>query len=75
MRTTKQKEELLVEGEQEQGRKQEVEWLEREGAAQAGVKVVRSEELLGQARELWILHAGELYRLRRTRHNKLILQK
>ncbi len=35
----------------------------------------RSEELLGQRMEVQILHNGEVYRLRRTRHGKLILYK
>lgn len=37
--------------------------------------VVRSRELFGQQREILIEHEGELYRLRITRRNKLILQK
>jgi hemin uptake protein HemP len=35
----------------------------------------RSEELLRGAKEVLILHEGELYRLRCTRNGKLILQK
>lgn len=39
------------------------------------VRVVRSEELLQGDRELFIVHDGQVYRLLRTRKNKLILQK
>ena len=35
----------------------------------------RSEELFGASREILILHGDEIYRLRRTRNEKLILQK
>lgn len=41
----------------------------------AGMRVVDSEELLQGQRELLIVHAGQVYRLLRTRNNKLILQK
>ncbi len=34
-----------------------------------------SQELLGEHAEAIIVHAGETYRLRRTRNNKLILHK
>jgi len=34
-----------------------------------------SQELLGDHAEAIILHAGETYRLRRTRNNRLILHK
>lgn len=37
--------------------------------------VLSSKDLLGERRELVILHEGELYRLRVTRNNKLILTK
>ena len=37
--------------------------------------VVRTADLFGDHREIWIEHAGERYRLRITRRNKLILQK
>ncbi len=37
--------------------------------------VVRSEELLDGQREILILHAREVYRLRLTRNGKLILTK
>jgi hemin uptake protein HemP len=37
--------------------------------------VLTSKELLGERRELVILHEGELYRLRLTKNNKLILTK
>jgi hemin uptake protein HemP len=36
---------------------------------------VASADLLGQARELTILHGQDTYRLRLTRHGKLILTK
>jgi len=36
---------------------------------------VSSEELLKGGRELLIEHAGQIYRLRLTRHGKLILNK
>lgn len=36
---------------------------------------VDSQELLGNARECWILHAGQTYRLCHTRNDKLILIK
>ena len=35
----------------------------------------RSEELLGERKEVFILHNGETYRLRQTRQGKLILYK
>ncbi|MGE3781904.1 MAG: hemin uptake protein HemP [Alphaproteobacteria bacterium] len=38
-------------------------------------RVVSSRDLLGQARELIIVHGGERYRLLLTRSNKLILTK
>ena len=38
-------------------------------------ETVSSEALLKGARELWIDHNGERYRLRLTRKGKLILQK
>jgi hemin uptake protein HemP len=40
-----------------------------------GVRVVNSDELLQGARELLIIHQGQVYRLLRTRNDKLILQK
>jgi hemin uptake protein HemP len=46
-----------------------------ETAPERPVKVVRVEDLFGDDREIWIDHAGERYRLRITRRNKLILQK
>lgn len=36
---------------------------------------IRSEDLLGDRREIEIVHAGERYALRRTRNDKLILTK
>ena len=41
----------------------------------AGMRVVHSDELLQGQRELFILHGGQVYRLLRTRNDKLILQK
>ena len=41
----------------------------------ADLRVVRSDDLLQGRRELFILHAGQVYRLLRTRKDKLILQK
>jgi hemin uptake protein HemP len=38
-------------------------------------RVWRSEQILGEAKEVLIVHGGETYRLRRTRLGKLILQK
>jgi hemin uptake protein HemP len=38
-------------------------------------RVIRSEELLGDSRDLVILHAGQSYHLRQTRSGKLILTK
>lgn len=38
-------------------------------------RIVDSAELLGSARELLIRHGNEVYRLRRTRHDRLILHK
>lgn len=40
-----------------------------------GVKVVFSDDLLQGARELFIVHRGQTYRLLLTRNDKLILQK
>jgi len=37
--------------------------------------IVTADELLQGHREMLILHAGQVYRLMRTRNNKLILQK
>jgi hemin uptake protein HemP len=38
-------------------------------------RIVRSEELLLGARELWVEHGEEMYRLRLTRSGKLYLTK
>ena len=38
-------------------------------------RTVRSEDLLRGDKEIAILHENQLYRLRRTRNGKLILQK
>ena len=37
--------------------------------------IVTADELLQGRREMLILHAGQVYRLMRTRNDKLILQK
>lgn len=44
-------------------------------SAPAALRRVRSAELIGDARELRIEHAGEEYRLRITSKGKLILTK
>jgi len=41
----------------------------------ARARIVHSDELLQGQRELFILHAGQVYRLVRTRNDKLLLQK
>ena len=41
----------------------------------AGMRAVTSDALLQGQRELLIIHAGQIYRLLRTRKDKLILQK
>lgn len=41
----------------------------------AGARIVQSDELLQGQREMFIIHEGAVYRLLRTRNNKLILQK
>lgn len=38
-------------------------------------RTITSSELFGDQREIVILHAGELYRLRITSNNKLIMTK
>jgi hemin uptake protein HemP len=43
--------------------------------AQENVRVVSAQELFHGDREIFIEHEGEIYRLRITRRNKLILQK
>jgi len=48
---------------------------ERVEAGAADRKVLRSEELLGNAREITIRHNGQDYRLQVTRNGKLILIK
>ena len=48
-------------GEREPGERQRHSW--------------RSEELLGNGNEILIVHGSEVYRLRRTRQDKLILYK
>lgn len=44
-------------------------------ASTASKELWRSEELLGDRREILIQHGNEIYRLRRTRQGKLILHK
>ena len=46
-----------------------------EAGAQAEPAVLTSAQLLRGAREITILHAGEVYRLRLTSNDKLILTK
>jgi hemin uptake protein HemP len=52
---------------------------ERPGRPDAGdsehPRLVSSEELMQGRRELWIEHAGEIYRLRITSNGKLYLTK
>jgi len=48
---------------------------DRDNAPDPAAPVVASGELLGTSRELTILHGQETYRLRLTRHGKLILTK
>ncbi len=38
-------------------------------------KVIRFGDLVGCGQEVWIEHKGQLYRLRETRHGKLLLSK
>lgn len=42
---------------------------------QVGNKVIRFNDLAKCGDEVWIEHAGQLYRLRKTRHEKLVLSK
>ncbi len=44
-------------------------------AAEAPCHAIHSEALLGDGREVLIHHRGEVYRLRHTRNDKLILTK
>jgi len=39
------------------------------------IKVIDLKELIGSAKEIHLYHAGELYRLRVTKLNKLLLTK
>ncbi len=48
---------------------------EQEGQPANRVPTVASEDLFQGGGELQILHDGQVYRLRLTRNNKLILQK
>lgn len=45
------------------------------GTAQAGVPGIDSRDLMRGSREVQIRHAGQVYRLRHTRNDKLILVK
>lgn len=47
----------------------------RNGMRESGRRRIRSHELFDGGDELIIVHAGEEYRLRRTRQGKLILTK
>ncbi|QDT05491.1 hypothetical protein K227x_38910 [Rubripirellula lacrimiformis] len=40
-----------------------------------GSKVIRFTDLARCGQEIWIEHEGQLYRLRQTRHGKLVLTK
>ncbi|MCO8124153.1 hemin uptake protein HemP [Stieleria sp. TO1_6] len=40
-----------------------------------GMKVIRFDDLSRCGAEVWIEHEGQLYRLRKTRHGKLVLTK
>jgi hemin uptake protein HemP len=42
---------------------------------QPPTKVIDLKELMGSAKEIHLYHAGELYRLRLTKANKLLLTK
>jgi hemin uptake protein HemP len=44
-------------------------------APQENVRVISAQEIFQGDREICIEHEGEIYRLRITRRNKLILQK
>lgn len=44
-------------------------------SSQPPIKVIDLKELMGSLREVQLYHAGELYRLRLTKANKLILTK
>jgi hemin uptake protein HemP len=45
------------------------------GADAPPPRILRAEELFRGGQEIWIEHAGDRYRLRITRRNRLILQK
>jgi hemin uptake protein HemP len=45
------------------------------GDRSGDMRIWRSEDILGDSKEVLIVHGGETYRLRRTRLGKLILQK
>jgi hemin uptake protein HemP len=47
----------------------------QEDARPTAPRIVRAEDLFDGDQEIWIDHAGDRYRLRITRRNKLILQK
>lgn len=42
---------------------------------QFGSKVIPFDELARCGDEVWIEHVGQIYRLRKTRHDKLVLSK
>lgn len=49
--------------------------IPRQSGQPSSTASISSESLFGQKQEVGILHHGELYRLRITRQNKLILTK
>ncbi len=50
-------------------------WLNPESADSYALPQLNSQHLFAYGREIRILHAGEEYRLRLTRNNRLILTK
>ncbi|MBI85646.1 MAG: hemin uptake protein HemP [Planctomycetaceae bacterium] len=47
----------------------------RDDNARQSPRIWNSEDLFGEENEVLILHGDEVYRLRRTRNERLILQK
>jgi hemin uptake protein HemP len=47
----------------------------QESAGAPSPRIIRAADLFDGEHEIWIEHAGDRYRLRITRRNKLILQK
>ena len=47
----------------------------RDDNARPSPRIWHSEDLFGEENEVLILHGDEVYRLRRTRNERLILQK